>query len=107
MQEQRMQIVQELHDKASHRSKQETFDQVSWRYQGKCLYDDAIKFINSWEECQPRARNTDLRKSSTYIQPMWTSTVWGRIGVDVIYTPRIADGSGFIVFAWDDNRNKL
>jgi hypothetical protein len=96
--EQRLEILQALHDEAGHRGRQATFEKVSRRYQWKGMYSDVSDFVKTCEKCQ-------LRKKKRYDEPLhptWSTLVWEKVGVDVVYMPVTADGYGFIVFARDD-----
>jgi hypothetical protein len=62
------------------------------------MYDDIAKFCKTCEECPKRAR---LRVEEP-LHPMWTSTVWEKVGVDVVSLPRSEEGFRYAVFARDD-----
>jgi hypothetical protein len=97
LKDQKLAIIEELHDEGGHKGKQRTFDQVRRRYQWKGQYDDVAEFVETCEVCERRARNR-------YEEPMkstWTVMVWAKIGVDVVYMPPTLGGYGFIVFARD------
>ena len=96
--EQRLTIIQELHDRIGHRGKQATFEQVRRRYQWKGQYEDVAEYVKTCEECQRRARN----RYEEPLKPTWTIMVWAKIGVDVVYMPPAPGGYDFIVFARDD-----
>lgn len=62
------------------------------------MYSDVSEFVKTCEKCQ-------LRKKKRYEEPLhptWSTLVWEKVGVDVVYMPVTADGYGFIVFARDD-----
>jgi len=94
---QRLQLIKEVHDEIGHRGRRTTFEHLARRYQWKGMYADVDQWIKTCEICQRRARNWVEEP----LHPTWTSTVWEKIGVDVVYMP-IVDGIGFIVFARDD-----
>ena len=96
--EQREEAIRELHDEIGHRGVQVTFEHLARRYQWKGMYEDVAKWIKTCEICQKRARN----RMEEPLHPTWTTTVWEKVGVDVVYMPWEADGYGFIVFARDD-----
>jgi len=52
LRDQQLEIIRELHDGIGHRSKQNTFEQVSRRYQWKGMYDDVVNYVKTCEECQ-------------------------------------------------------
>ena len=95
--EQREEILKELHDESGHRGSKATYNQVSRRYQWKGMYDDVVKYVKSCEECQRRAR---IRYEEP-LHPTWSTIVWEKIGIDVVYMPNSA-GYRYIVFARDD-----
>lgn len=96
--QQRLAIIEELHDRGDHHGKQSTFDQVRRRYQWKGLYDDVAEYVKTCEECQRRAR----KRYEEPLSPIWMTIVWMKVGVDVVYMPITSTGYGFIVFARDD-----
>lgn len=97
LQEQKLKIIQELHDEIGHRGKKNTFDQISRRYQWKGLYEDVANYVKSCEECQRRAR---VRYEEP-LHPTWSILVWEKVGIDVVHMPP-SEGFGYIVFARDD-----
>jgi Integrase zinc binding domain/Integrase core domain len=95
---QRMEVIRELHDEKGHRGRQSTFEHVNRRYQWKGMYDDVVKYVQSCEECQRRAR---IR----YEEPLhltWSIIVWEKLGVDIVTMPLSKCGKKYIVFARDD-----
>jgi hypothetical protein len=96
-QDQRLEVIRELHDEIGHRGKQSTYDHVSRRYQWKNMYADVEKWVKTCERCQRRARN----RYEEPLHPTWSTIVWEKIGVDVVYMPW-DPGGGYIVFARDD-----
>ena len=54
--EQRLKIIQELHDEIGHRGKKSTFEHISRRYQWKVMFEDVAKYVKSCEERQRRVR---------------------------------------------------
>ena len=61
------------------------------------MYNDVIKYVRACEECQLCSW---IRQEES-LHPMWTLTVWEKVGIDVVYMPKTDDGFGFIVFARD------
>jgi hypothetical protein len=94
----RRRVIQELHDELGHRYHQSTYDQAARRYQWDGVYEDIAAYIKSCEECQRRAR---VRYEEP-LHPTWSVTVWGKVGVYVVFMPESAEGYKYIVFARDD-----
>ena len=82
---QRQEILKELHDEMGHRGWQGTYNQVSWRYQWKGMYEDVINYVKTCEECQRRAR---IRYEEP-LQPTWSITMWEKVGIDVVCQTRV------------------
>ncbi len=95
--DQRSEIVQQVHDEIGHRGVNSTFERVSRRYQWKGMFEDVASYVKSCPECQRRKRN-QLQEP---LHPTFTSYVWEKIGVDVVYMPPTGNYK-FIVFARDD-----
>lgn len=96
--ERQEQIIRELHDDIGHRGDLATFRHVSRRYQWKGMYEMVSKFVRSCGECQ-RRKGIRLQEP---LHPTWTSTVWEKVGIDVVYMPEGEGGEKYIVFARDD-----
>ena len=96
--EQRRAVIQELHDELGHRSFKATFQLVSRRYQWKGVYKDVQDFVRTYGEYQRRKG----RRVSEPLHPTWSSAVWVKLGVDVVYMPEGENGEKFAVFARDD-----
>ena len=62
------------------------------------MYHDVVKYVKSCEECQHCSR---IRQEEP-LHPIWSLTVWEKVGIDVVYMPKMDDGFGFVVFARDD-----
>src|SRR5215472_14552083 len=95
---QRREAIRQLHDECGHRGIRPTFEQVARRYQWRGMWEDVKEFCKTCDECQRRSR---LRYEEP-LHPTFTTTVWEKIGVDVVHMPISAEGYGFIVFARDD-----
>jgi hypothetical protein len=75
-----------------------TYEFVKRRYQWKGMWEDVDQYCKSCEVCQKRSR---LRYEEP-LHPTFSTYVWRKVGVDVVFMPVTADGYGFIVFARDD-----
>jgi hypothetical protein len=95
--EQRLEIIRELHHENGHRAKQSTYEHIARRYQWKGMYDDVVKYVQSCEECQRRAR----ARYEEPLHPTWSIIVWEKVGIDIVHMPD-SGGFKFIVFARDD-----
>ena len=97
MKEQRLAIMKELHDEIGHRGEQMTYQWIARQYQWKGMYDDVANYVKSCENCQKRAK----RRVMEPLHPTWSTLVWEKIGVDVVFMPEW-NGFKYIVFARDD-----
>lgn len=61
------------------------------------MYADVEERVRSYDDCQRRVRNCYEKP----LRPTWSTIVWQRIGVDVVFIPW-ALGGGYIVFPHDD-----
>jgi hypothetical protein len=61
------------------------------------MYEDCKRFVETCEECQRRAK---IRWEEP-LNPTWTTTVWDKVGLDVVHMPN-SSGYKYIVFARDD-----
>jgi hypothetical protein len=95
--DQRGEVLRELHEETGHRGQQETFAHVTRRYQWKGMYEDCQRFVETCVECQRRAK---IRWEEP-LHPTWTTTVWEKVGLDVVHMPN-SGGYQYIVFARDD-----
>ena len=96
--DQRRQVIQQLHDECGHRGRNMTYEFIKRRYQWKGMWDDVDQYCKSCEVCQKRSR---LRYEEP-LHPTFSTYVWRKVGVDVVFMPVTTDGYGFIVFARDD-----
>ena len=96
-QDQRREVIRELHDENGHRGRVATYDHVARRYQWKGMYDDCARFVDTCEECQRRSR----MRYEEPLHPTWMTTVWEKVGLDVVKMPN-SGGYTCIVFARDD-----
>jgi hypothetical protein len=97
-QEQRLEILQQLHDQTGHRGRKATFEHISRRYQWKGMFEDVSNYVKTCEKCQLRKKN----RFEEPLHPTWSTYVWQKIGLDVVYMPVTKDGYGFLVLARDD-----
>ena len=95
---QRREAIRQLHDECGHCGIRPTFEQLARRYQWQGMWEDVKEFCQTCEECQRRSR---IRYEEP-LHPTFTTIVWEKIGVDVVYMPISTEGYGFIVFARDD-----
>jgi hypothetical protein len=91
-------VIKALHDELGHRGRPTTYDQIARRYQWAGMYEDVAAYVKSCEECQRRAR---IRYEEP-LHPTWSTIVWEKVGVDVVFMPESTEGYKFIVFARDD-----
>ena len=96
--DQRRQTIKQLHDECGHRGRNTTHELVKRRYQWKGMWEDVADYCKSCEVCQKRSQ---LRYEEP-LHPTFSTYVWQKVGVDVVFMPVTKDGYGFIVFARDD-----
>ena len=97
LQEERSMILQELHDESGQCGRKGTYRKVADRYWWEEVWKDTCAYVKSCEECQLRAP----RREEETLHPTWTSGVWEKVGVDVVYMPP-NEGKRYIVLARDD-----
>jgi hypothetical protein len=96
--DQRQEILKALHDKIGHRGRNVTFQHITRRYQWKGMFEDIKEYIKTCERCQ-------MRKKARFEEPLhptWSTYVWEKLGLDVVYMPTTGDGYRFLVLARDD-----
>jgi RNase H-like domain found in reverse transcriptase/Integrase zinc binding domain/Reverse transcriptase (RNA-dependent DNA polymerase) len=94
-QEERQEILKALHDELGHRGRQPTYNQISRRYQWDGMFEDIVTYTKSCDECQRRAR---IRYEEP-LHPTWSTLVWDKVGVDVVFMPESLEGYKYAVFA--------
>lgn len=93
--EERARILESLHEESGHRGREGTFAKIAERYWWPGLYEDVRTHVSTCRECQ-------LRKAGRREEPLHTvtvSTLWERIGVDVVHMPETPDGYRYLVMA--------
>ncbi len=94
---QKTEVIRELHDETGHRGRHVTSDTASRRYRWRGMSGDCIEFVKPCEECQRRAN----MPCEGPMKPTWSTTVWERVNLDVVYMPKSRGYMG-IVFVRDD-----
>jgi RNase H-like domain found in reverse transcriptase/Integrase zinc binding domain/Reverse transcriptase (RNA-dependent DNA polymerase) len=98
LQEQRLKVMEELHDEAGHRGRVATYEHIKRRYQWKGMYSDVEEWVKTCVECQKRSQ---LRYEEE-LHPTWSVMVWDKVGMDIVLMPKADDGSEYLVLARDD-----
>ena len=86
--------MKEIHDEIGDKGRGATFEQVKRRYQWKGMFPDIDEWVKSCIECQKR----DQIRYEEGLHPMWSVSVWDKVGVDIVYMPQSNEGS-FLVLA--------
>jgi len=90
-------ILKELHEEFGYKGRESTYRQVANRYYWDKCYKDVWEFVASCDRCQLR----DPRRLEEALCPTWSSTLFEKIGLDVIYMPP-CKGKNYLVVARDD-----
>ena len=62
------------------------------------MFEDISNYVKTCERCQVRKK----ARFEEPLHPTWSTYVWEKIGLDVVYMPVTEDGYGFLVLARDD-----
>jgi hypothetical protein len=95
--EERMRIIESLHDESGHRGREGTYRRIADRYWWDNMYDEVKKYVKTCEACQLR----DPTREEEALHPTWVSVLWEKVGLDVTYMPPDR-GKSFLVVARDD-----
>lgn len=87
-------ILKQLHDEAGHKGREATYRKIADRYYWKDCYKDCSAFVRSCDRCQL----FEGKPKPEALFATWSSAVWQRVGVDIIYMPPRA-GKKFLVVA--------
>jgi transposase InsO family protein len=97
LKEERLEVLKGCHEEAGHRGRDGTIDRLKERYYWDGMYIDALRYAESCEECQRRAK---IRYEEP-LHPTWSVYCFEKVGVDVVHMPNSA-GFRYIIFARDD-----
>src|SRR5271170_1752861 len=89
--------MRELHNEVRHWRRNATFEQVKRRYQWKGMFEDVDEWVKTCEKCQRRSKI----RFEDGLHPTWSTIVWDKVGLDIVYMPRSEEGS-YLVLARDD-----
>ena len=89
--------MRELHNEVRHWRRNATFEQVKRRYQWKGMFEDVDEWVKTCEECQRRSKI----RFEERLHPMWSTMVWDKVGLHIVYMPRSEEGS-YLVLAYED-----
>ena len=77
-------ILKSLHEESGHRGQEGTYRRVADRYWWKDLYKDAVKHVQTCEECQKR----DPGRKEEALHPTWVSSMWKKAAIDLVHLPK-------------------
>jgi hypothetical protein len=92
--EERVAILQALHDDIGHKGRESTYQKVAERYFWDRCYEDVKAFVQQCDRCQFRS---NLRQEEA-LHPTWTSALWSKVGLDVVRMPECR-GKKYLVMA--------
>ena len=95
--ERKAEIVRELHDESGHKGRESTYRKVADRYYWEDCFQYVKKFVASCKRCQFR----DPGRMEEALYPTWSSGIFHKIGLDVVYMPS-SNRKDFLVTARDD-----
>ena len=91
-------ILTALHNESGHRGRDATVKKILERYWWRNVYRDAQEYVQSCDECQ---RRLNLRVEEL-LRPNLTSSMWSRVCVDVVHTPKGVGARKYLVVARED-----
>ena len=95
--EDRIRIIQQLHDETGHRGREGTYRRIADRYWWDNLHQEVRQYIQTCEECQKRSST----RTEEALHPTWVSLLWEKVGLDVVHMPT-RQGKSYLVVARDD-----
>ena len=95
--EQKLQIMEQLHDEGGHRGREGTYRRITDRYWWEGMPQDVKAFVRTCEACQKR----DPGRLEEALHPTWVTHMWEKIGLDVVHLPKCR-GFKYLVVARDD-----
>ena len=95
--EEQAKIIKALHDKNGHKGRESTYRKIADRYYWEGCYVATKAYIAGCKICQRR----DSRRQEEALYPTWESSLFEKIGLDVIHMPQ-SDGKNYLVVARED-----
>ena len=92
-QEERNRVLRWLHDDSGHRGRGATYQKACIRYYWDGLYRDVDRYVRSCGACQKRRPH----QFDEPLHPTFTSTLWMKLGLDVVHMPVARDVSRYMV----------
>ena len=96
-------VIKECHEGfgGGHCGRDGTQLKVSLRYYWEKLTDDVRAYVETCEPCQRQS----LYREVEPLNPTWTSTIFNKIGVDIVHMPKGVGKKHYLVVARDDFTN--
>ena len=91
-------VLRQLHDESGHRGRDGTYEKARLCYYWDGLYCDIDWYICSGKECQKRW----LHREDEPLHPTFLTTVFAKVGLDVVHMPAATNGSKYMVGMRDD-----
>ena len=95
--EKKAEIVRTLHDESGHRGREGTYRKISLRYWWDGMYKNVKMYVQSCEQSQKRSPV----KPNEPLQPTTRSSLWRKVGLDVVHMPK-DEGYGYLAVMRDD-----
>ena len=86
-------IIEELHDESGHKGREGTYRRIADRYWWDNMFQQVKKYVQTCVPCQHR----DPTRPEEELHPTWTSELFARVAVDVVYMPSDAGYSHLVV----------
>ena len=90
-------VIAALHDELGHGGANATYRRVADRYFWDGCHQDVKTYVRECSRCQFRS-STRLEEP---LHPTWTTYLWQKVGLDVVYMPSV-EGKKYLVVARDD-----
>ena len=91
--EDQMTIMEELHDESGHKGREGTYRRIADRYWWNGMFQQVKKYVQTCVPCQHR----DPTRPEEELHPTWTSELFARVAVDVVYMPSDAGFTHLVV----------
>ena len=95
--EDQQEILKALHNDLGHKGREATYRKVADRYWWDNCYRNVETYLLSCPECQKRAGD----RVEEPLYATWTTALWEKVGVDIVYMPRVQNKK-YLVVARDD-----
>ena len=98
--EKQLQILKSLYNKSGYKEKESTYRKVADRYYWEIYYQDTKTFVASCKKYQYQ----DLRRLEETLYPIWTSTIFEKIYLNIVYIPSYSRKDFLVIVRKDFSR---